>query len=344
MAKKSSAERPVPSPQGAQGAQGVADALNSVREARERVQESQLALASAVLEGGAESISALRNSELREVLRELVASRRFEAVIALVSAAGIDWNKGHELGEEVAAAFLHIAVNRDVSVFAEEGKLKPIGELLVEAIRAAHHASANMGDAILKIVRTGTQTDSIVAQAMRADLHIIDKVRVLELAHDLTGFPRQSYEQMVEQLLRLASEREADVPKVLKKMMEVAKALDEFGLAESGLVRKVVSHADCRAAADVAAAVPETFEAAKDAVLKSGSPEALATFWRKHSTRCDKEAFQQRLTDALRPDPEAMARAILDGDRDRMFGFPYRPMMGPMMMGPILFMGRRPLY
>ncbi len=220
----------------------------------------------------------------------------------------------------------------------EGGAPNRLSKILIAAVREVPGAYGSP-EIIGGLISAEMPTNSFINTVFRSDLTLEKKAKGAALCKGDRENPLQA--DILDRLERqfVANVRESyshDRSNVGKHMQEIIDFLNKEASLGEVLVKKVVEAEECAYAAPLAALVPSSFQVAMEAVLTSGSPMALAAFYRAHSQKCDKKAFHEKLSEAMRPDPEAMARAILDG-RGHM-----HPMMHPMMiMGPMRYMYER---
>ena len=332
---KSQAAKAVPEPQ---GTINLRASLSTLSQARKVVSDALEATAKAVLAMTHEELHALGDAFLRPVLTEVARAKNNKAVLAVVRAMR---DIGHvNLTEEDAKNVIGAGYDLPPEAFVSDGKNTNLTQLLIAAIRKVPK-NESIGSAVHALVSAKVRTNPFLDPVLASDMQLSEKMEVLDLSDGVIELRGETMQALEKQLLRWLDHNGRTDTAAAKIQKVVGTEVRNTSRAEADeMVRRLAAHAECAHAATVAEALPDSFEVARDEVLRSGSPEALATFWRAHSAKCDKKAFHEKLTEAMRPDPAALAEAILDNRRYGGRGYPvYHPMMGPMMMGPVMMMG-----
>ncbi len=319
MSKTSQAAKAVPEPQ---GTENVKSAQTALFQAREAAAAALRELMSTVFSVGQEALSGMHDRELGVLLTEAARARDDKTIVLI--ALSMRGTANLHLAADEAEAMLGIGYSMPDDAFLADGKNTNLADLLVSAIRKVPKADGADG-AMRRLIRAKVRTGPFLDQAMRSSMQLADKIEALDLSDKDAQLSDEAMDVLETQLIRQL-EHGSDI--VMKAIPKVAEAMAARGWDEAKLIMKLVSHRDCAYAALVAKAFPKAFDMAQAEVLKSGCPEALAAFWQEHSPRCDKKVFHERLTEALRPDPSALAEAILD---NKKYGGRF-PMMHPMML------------
>ncbi len=286
-----------------------------------------------------EELSSLGDTSLRKLLKEVAKAGDKEAMIAVVRAFK---NIDHvDLNQEEAHHVMGIGYNLPVEAFLSDGRNTNLTDLLIAAIRKAPNDDG-VCNALGYLVKAKVKTNyagnaSFLNAVLGSDLSLSDKMKALDLSDDVSRIGESTLGVLEKQLLRHI-DNNYDNEVVLESVRKVVGLSVRCGAGGEALARTISSYRECRYAALVAKAIPESFGTACDEVLKSGCPEALAAFWQAHSARCDRKVFLEKLTEAVRPDPEALAKAILENKGGRRGHYGY-PMLHPLMFHPGMMMG-----
>ncbi len=329
MSKTSQAAKAVPEPQ---GTENVKSAQTALFQAREAAAAALRELMSTVFSVGQEALSGMHDRELGVLLTEAARARDDKTIVLI--ALSMRGTANLHLAADEAEAMLGIGYSMPDDAFLADGKNTNLADLLVSAIRKVPKADGADG-AMRRLIKAKVRTGPFLDQAMRSSMQLADKMEALDLSDKDAQLSDEAMDVLETQLIRQLEHGSEIIMKAIPKVVETVVARD---WDEAKLILKLVSHQNCVYAAVVVKALPKAFDMAQAEVLKSGCPEALATFWKAHGLRCDKKIFHERLTEALRPDPAALAEAILDNKRYGRGGHPM--MMHPMMMHPMMFMKR----
>jgi hypothetical protein len=334
MSKSSQAAKAAPEPQ---GTLNLRVSLSNLAQARQVVTDALSSTAKAVLIMTHEELHGLGDRFLRPVLTEVARAKDSKAVLAVVRAMR---DLDHvNLTEEDARNVVGVGYNLPAEAFLSDGKSTNLTLLLIDAIRKIPK-DGDIWSAVRALVNAEVRTNPFLDPVLAStSVQLSDKMDVLDLSDGVLELREETMRALEAQLIRWMDNNcrhETATAKIQKVFNAETRNSSRIGAEE--MVRRLASHRECAHAAAVADALSGSFETARDEVLRSGSPEALASFWRSHSAKCDKKAFHEKLTEAMRPDPAAMAEAILDNKRYGNRGYPvFHPMMGPiMMMGPMV--------
>ncbi len=333
---KPQASRAVPEPQ---GTVKLRTSLSNLAQARQTVTDALSATAQAVLAMSHEELHALGDGFLRPVLTEVARDKENKAVLAVVRAmrdlAYLN------LTEEDAKNVIGAGYNLPVEAFVSDGKNTNLTVLLIAAIKRIQKEEA-IGPAVHVLVSAKVRTNSFLDAVLASPMQLSEKLEALDLSDGALELREETMKALEAQLLRWLDgngRTETAATKIQKVVRTEVRNTSAHEAQE--MVRRLATHQECVHAAIVAKALPDSFELVCGEVLRSGSPEALASFWRAHSAKCDKKAFHEKLTEAIRPDPAALAEAILDNKRYGHGGCGYPMMMVHPMMGPVMMYGRR---
>lgn len=331
MSKQSQAAKAVPEPQ---GTINLRASLSTLGQARQVVSNALASAAKAVLAMTHEELNELGDRFLRPVLTEVARAKDTKAVLAVVRAMR---DMDHlNLTEEDAKNVINVGYSLPAEAFLADGRNTNLTQLLIAAIRKSPR-NEEIGSAVSALVAAKVRTNPFLDPVLSSTLQLSEKMGVLDLSDGVLELREGTMAALEAQLLRWLDHNGRTDTALAKIQKVVNTGVRSTSRGETNeMVRRLAAHAECAHAAAVAEALPDSFEVARDEVLKSGSPEALATFWRAHSAKCDKKAFHEKLTEAMRPDPAALAEAILDNKRYGGRGY---SMYHPMMMGPIMMMG-----
>lgn len=294
--------------------------LEALKSARDGVSRALQDVVNTVVKLGTETLSKMHDRELGTLLTEAARARSTEAIVLI--AGSMKSTSNMQLTVEEAEVMLGIGYNMPPEAFLTEGKNTNMTNLLISAVQKAPKADG-ANEAMRRLVRAKVNTSQFLNRALSSGMQMSDKMAALDLADKVVDVTEETIDALMAHLLR-AIENGAPNAEYVANVHELVVRNRGAGAGED-LVRKLVSHRDCAYAAAVVKAFPRAFDAACSAVLSSGSPESIAIFWQEHEAKCDKKAFHEKLTEALRPDPAALAAAILDRKRGRY------PMMHPMM-------------
>jgi hypothetical protein len=337
MSRNSQAAKIVPEPQ---GTINLRASLSTLSQARKGVSDALAATAKAVLAMTHEELHAIGDAFLRPVLTEVARAKESQAVLAVIRAMR-DTNHLN-LTEEDAKNVIGVGYGLPPEAFLADGKNTNLTQLLIAAIRKVPKGDsmveAGGGSAVNALVSAKVRTNSFLDPVLASDMQLSEKMQVLDLSDGILELRDGTMDALEAHLLRWLDQNGRTDTAAAKIQGVVNTRVRNTSRSEAEeMVRRLAAHAECAHAATVAEALPDSFDTARDEVLRSGSPEALATFWRAHSAKCDKKAFHEKLTEAMRPDPAALADAILENKRYGGRGYHmYHPMMGPMMVGPMI--------
>lgn len=328
---KQSAAKSVPEPH---GTQVLKASLALLEQARQAVNDALQNTARAAVAMPYEELSSFGDTSLRKLLKEVAKAGDKEAVLAVVRAFK---NTDHiDLNQEDAHNVMGIGYGLPVTAFVSDGKNTNLTALLIIAIKKVPDDDGICA-ALRQLVLAKVKTNPLLNAVLRSDLNLTEKMNAADLSDEDVRVDETTLEALGKQLLRHIDNSNYNSDVVHDNVRRVMNLFTRFGKNGDDLVRTVSSYRECLYAALMAKAVPESFGTACDEVLRSGSPEAIATFWQAHSARCDKKVFMEKLTEALRPDPAALAAAILDKGNSG-YGRRSYPMIHP-MMHPSFMMG-----
>ncbi len=319
--------------------------MKVLKEMRTAIESGVKDLAESIVRADAGQLSTMRLYPLLEAAAEAGSA---EAVKAVVLAAGenvygVFGRPEGELAERIVRA---VGYHFEKSKVTLDEARKPTGltRLIVECVKSNPKATGTQ--AILKsVIAAEADTSDFLNTVLRSDLDFPHKMKAFTLARkpDLQGDAIEIVEGSAVSYLTRA-DRHYHSQDSGKETVDALMKL--YAGREDRLVEAVAAVAECEHLSALVSLHAESFELASRLVLEKGSPRALATFYRAHHARCDKKVFHAKLTDALKPDPEALAEAILDGGRGK-YGMMHPMMMEMMMHGgpfgppPGFFLGRR---
>ncbi len=332
MSKSSQAAKAVPEPQ---GTVNLRASLSTLAQARQAVTDAVQATAKAVVYMSHEELQALGDKFLRPVLTEVARARDTKAVLAVVRA--LHDMRYIDLTQEDAKNVIGAGYNLPVEAFVSDGKNTNLTTLLIAAIKRIPK-DESVVSAVRALVSAKVRTDSFIDDVLASPVSLSEKLAALALSDGSAELHEETLKALEGQLFRHMDHNghSNDSVSSVQKLVGLLKRGPGRRGADD-MVRRLAAHQECAHAALVAEALPDSFDLICGEVLRSGSAHALASFWRAHSAKCDKKAFHEKLTEAMRPDPSAMAEAILDNRNVHC----YPSMFHPMMMGPVMMYGGR---
>ncbi len=315
---------------------GVLSRMRVLGEIRKTEEDALRDLAESVKKTDFQDLAKLSYYDLLNLFKEVVAAKDADALSRLIMVSEKpEAHFGHlekELMQTVLAAYARVSFEaKDVVSPETDGKMTKLFRTLIEFVKAipTGYGSTRILEAILA---AKAPVDDIINTIIRSELPFMDKMRAVALCSD-PNLHDDVFEKIQKSVISLFESGHVARDKEKQEAITVAVRLFDSDRGGNRLIALLVGHRDCEFATVLAEVVPSSFDVAMASVLTSGSPRAVAHFYRVHGKRCDKAAFHAKLTDAMRPNPEAMATAILEGHHG--IGFGMHPMMVmEMMHGP----------
>lgn len=331
--------------EGASVSNRITEASSGLFKAREAIKTAFAGLTEAVKAASAEEMAATPTNTLYIVLTDILTYKDSPVTCEVVGKLVEAIPEGTNLSrDEHGALILKFSGNPSFPVVADEGRPNKVGAMLIRACKSSTERCPGKPEVLKTLIKEGLigedMVNTVVANLMAIGaakfLMGLDRINACQ-APTLSAF----FENVKEFAKNVARDRcfgdkaYGDSQVVADAARRLSTAYGDYS-ALSNFVADLSGDEGCRQAVVAAGMFPEFFDVARDAVLRSGSPEALAEFYHAHSSKCDKEVFREKLAKAMQPDPMQMAEAVLDrrGGRGDFFGFPYHPMMMGMGPGP----------
>lgn len=297
-------------------------------EMRRALESGMRDLAATIAKTPGEQLATMR---LYSLLTESANAGSADAVRAVVAAAGTNvqsvfGSPNGDLAEKIVRTIGYHFEKSDVTL-NEARKPAGLTRLVIDCIKSTPNAAGS--SSILKaVIAAEADTSDFINTAIQSELDFTQKMKAVRLAKTLNLFEdtMKTIEKSAVAFLTmndhyLFSESGKETVATLMKVY-----------AGDSLVEAVAAVQECENLSSLVRAIPDVFDLASKLVLEKGSPRALATFYRDHQPKCDKKAFHAKLADALKPDPEALAEAILEGRGGKYGMRGMHPMMFDIMM------------
>lgn len=319
------------------GKDDVLSRMKILGEIRKTEEDALKALAVSIRETDVQDLAKASYYDLLNLFKEAVAAKDPEALTRLIMASdNPESHFSHQergLADTILAAYVRVPFEaKDVVSPETDGKMTKLFRTLIEFVKIVP-TSYGASHVLEAVIAAKTPVESFINTIIRSDLPFVEKMKAVSLCPrpNLHDDVLEKIEKAVIQLFENGLHSgHVKHDKEKQEAIVTAVRLYDSSRGENRLSVLLSNHQDCEFAAVLAETVPSTFDVAMAAVLKSGSPRAVAHFYRSHGKRCDKAVFHAKLTDAMRPNPEALASAILDGHHGMGFG------MHPMMIMEIM--------
>jgi hypothetical protein len=311
--------------------EAVEKKMKALEEIRATLEAGSKGLATAITKMDLAELATMR---LHPLLVEAAEAGSAAAIEAVVLAAGekvlqVFGKPDGDLAKKVIRAVGH-QFEKSKVVLDEASNPVGLSQLMLECVRNEPRSSGS-STFLRALIAAGADTTGFVNTVVRSDLDFQTKMQALFTAKNAALYDDAFQIVEKETISALTgSDRFYRMDESGRKAFgAAAKAYrDRYG-STTRLVEAVAAVHECECLSALVIADPGSFDLASKLVLERGSPRALATFYRNHKDRCDKKEFHSRLSEALKPDPDAMADMILDGGHvhpamlDMMHGGPF---------------------
>lgn len=311
--------------------------MKLLAEMRKAVASGLSDLAKTVRTSTPAELSSVSRSQLQALLHEMAAEQDKDAIVRIIDACVDPITAFGRIENEVAAGvmrafsgqtvkakdLLSVPPESDPSLTSAPKETK-LAIFLIECVKT-DPTGYGASTIINSLIEAKVKTDTFIITTLKSDIGFKTKMEAVLLCSEIPNVSPDTLDLLVKKTLENSHHGLPD-GKSIPTLFSLVSSLPR---EEARLTDTIASHLECEYAANLVELVPATFDRACALVLKSGSPRALASFYRSHGKKCDKKAFHEKLAEAMRPDPDAMAMAILEG---RHGGFGYHPMHPFMMM------------
>lgn len=318
------------------GQSTIVSKVKLLAEMRKAVSQGLSDLVKTVNETTVEEMSGLNRSLILSLLKEAAAEQDRAAITKIVAACGDPISSFGTISTEIAsgtmAAFGPRRIGADELMSGPDGARKEtaLAVFLIECVKVDPDVNG-VKSVLGSMVEAKVPTDTFINSTLRSRLDFKEKMAAVRLCAKTVAVHDDVIPVLEKQLIDNSYHHNSSLTDAAS--METMLSLCSLLNMTDRFVESVATTRECDLAADLVSIAPSTFDAVCAIVLKSGSPRSIAQFYRAHGKRCDKKAFHERLSEAMKPDPAAMADAILEGKRGP-HGFFMHPMEMYMMMGP----------